>query len=188
MLERLDFSDPTFTVDKQKALMLALEADGNYFRSLTLRNCSTDLLDDARLAHILESCESKSHLQYLSLSGCKGVGQEQKETGLFGSHPVTGSFLYLQSLGPVLRRLDLSETSVVSLRLSLPNLEVIRALNCDKLGVFDLKCPILSAVNISMRKKALLSQNPAHIPCLLVLDLRFVRISLFASPFALMHL
>lgn len=153
VLERLDFADPLFSPDKQRALLRVLEEDGNYFRTLTLRNCSAEFLNDASLARILQASESRSHLQYLNVHGCKGVGREQKETGLFLTFlNNSSSFLYLETLAPLLKRLDLSETSVVSLRISLPYLETIRALKCHKLEVFDLKSPILSAVDISVSK------------------------------------
>lgn len=84
--------------------------------------CCVCWRNDARLTRILEACESQSHLRYLSLSGCKGVGQEQKQTGFFVSNPKSSSFLYFETLCPLLKRLDLSETSCVSLRISLPYL------------------------------------------------------------------
>lgn len=150
VLERLDFSDAAFTSDNQQALLRVLEEDCNYFRSLTLRNCSAASLNDATLARILVACDSQSHLQYLSLAGCKGVGKEQKATGLFSSK--TSSLLYLESSCPLLKRLDISDTAVTSLKISLPHLESIHALNCPDLELFDLESPLLSAVDISVTK------------------------------------
>jgi hypothetical protein len=152
VMERLDFADPAFSEEKQEELLRVLEEDGNYFRSLTLRNCAPRLLDDARLTRLLVACQSQSHLQYLHIPGCKGLGPEQKETAWF--KPKASSFLYLETLSPLLKRLDISDTDAISLNIALPNLSSICALKCAKLATFALDSPLLSDVLVSVRKLA----------------------------------